>query len=142
MLSIILPKTKYIIYRFHRPSGRENGGPNRRMSNLSPLQGREADEVAIRALSQQLNEAWGNADAFAAAFTEDADYITFDGALTSGRAANAQVPLRADHGCSQARGTLAVYGFPQYTLSPIHSHALWAPADALRPTSGYKSLSG
>ena len=37
------------------------------MHNLSHLQGREADEAAIRTLCQQLNEAWGDADAFAAA---------------------------------------------------------------------------
>lgn len=61
------------------------------MPNLSPLQGYEADEAAIRTLCQQLNAAWGNADAFAAAFTDDADYITFDGTHTRGRAAIAQV---------------------------------------------------
>lgn len=61
------------------------------MHNLSPLQQREADAAAIHVLFQQLNESWGNADAFAAAFTEDADYITFDGTHTRGQAAIAQV---------------------------------------------------
>ncbi|MGI9057345.1 MAG: SgcJ/EcaC family oxidoreductase [Ktedonobacteraceae bacterium] len=61
------------------------------MHNLSHLQRREADEAAIRTLCQQLNEAWGDADTFAAAFTEDADYITFDGTSTKGRTAIAQV---------------------------------------------------
>lgn len=49
------------------------------------------DEAEVRALMQRLNEAWGNADAYAALFTEDADYITFDGSLAKGREAIAEV---------------------------------------------------
>ncbi len=45
----------------------------------------EADEAEVRALLQRLNEAWGNADVYAALFTEDADYITFDGSPVSRR---------------------------------------------------------
>lgn len=60
------------------------------MNSVSNLHGLEADEVAVRALCQQLNEAWGNAHTFAAAFTADADYITFDGTHTKGRAAIAE----------------------------------------------------
>lgn len=48
------------------------------------------DEAEVRALLQQLNEAWGDADAFAALFTEDADYVTFDGSQVKGRAALAE----------------------------------------------------
>ncbi|GHO87508.1 SgcJ/EcaC family oxidoreductase [Dictyobacter formicarum] len=61
------------------------------MQQLSHVNGQEADEAAIRTLFTQLNEAWGNTDAFAAVFTEDADYITFDGTHTKGKAAIAQV---------------------------------------------------
>jgi uncharacterized protein (TIGR02246 family) len=45
------------------------------------------DETAIRACLDQLGAAWtsGDADAFAAAFTEDADYVAFDGSHVKGR---------------------------------------------------------
>ena len=45
-----------------------------------------ANEVAVRALYQQLIEAWGDTDAYAALFAEDGDYITFDGSHARGRA--------------------------------------------------------
>ncbi len=48
-----------------------------------------ADEAAIHALYQQLLHAWGRGDghAYAALFTEDADYVPFDGSHTKGRQA-------------------------------------------------------
>ena len=54
-----------------------------------------ANESAVRALYQNLIEAWGNTDAYAALFTEDGDYITFDGSHARGRAeiARAHRPL-------------------------------------------------
>jgi len=47
------------------------------------------DHRAVEAVLQDLTEAWnaGDATAFAALFTEDADYITFFGVNTPGRAA-------------------------------------------------------
>ena len=47
-------------------------------------------ETEICALLQRLNEAWGDADAYAAFFTEDADYVTFDGSSVKGRVAIAE----------------------------------------------------
>lgn len=46
-------------------------------------------EAAVRQLFQQLTAAWaaGDAQAYAALFTEDADYIAFDGVNQKGRAA-------------------------------------------------------
>jgi uncharacterized protein (TIGR02246 family) len=46
-----------------------------------------ADEAAIRDLFQQLLDAWGRGDgrAYGALFTEDADYVAFDGSRTRGR---------------------------------------------------------
>jgi len=40
-----------------------------------------ADEDAIRAIHQRMIDAWntGDAAAFAAAFTDDADFIAFEG---------------------------------------------------------------
>jgi uncharacterized protein (TIGR02246 family) len=44
-----------------------------------------SDEAAVRALLQAMNDAWGDVDAFAACFTEDADYVVFDGSHLKGR---------------------------------------------------------
>jgi uncharacterized protein (TIGR02246 family) len=46
-----------------------------------------AGEVAIRDLFRQLLDAWGRGDGYGygALFTEDADYIAFDGSHTKGR---------------------------------------------------------
>jgi len=44
-----------------------------------------ANEVAVRALYQQLIDAWGDTDAYAALFTEDGDYVAFDGSHARGR---------------------------------------------------------
>lgn len=48
-----------------------------------------SDQTAVRALMGRLAEAWndGDAHAFAQVFTDDADYITFFGLHTRGRAA-------------------------------------------------------
>ncbi len=50
---------------------------------------RGADEAAIRDLFGQLLDAWGrgDGDAYGALFTDDADYVAFDGTHTKGRAA-------------------------------------------------------
>jgi len=47
------------------------------------------DEAAVRQLFQQLMDAWaaGDATAYAALFTEDADYYAFDGVNQQGRRA-------------------------------------------------------
>ena len=54
-----------------------------------------ANEAAVRALYQQLIEAWGDTDAYTAMFTEDADYVAFDGSHARGRTeiARAHRPL-------------------------------------------------
>ncbi|MGB3632497.1 MAG: SgcJ/EcaC family oxidoreductase [Rubrobacteraceae bacterium] len=45
------------------------------------------DEAAVRDLLQQLMEDWGRGDgeAYGSRFTEDADYVAFDGTHTKGR---------------------------------------------------------
>ncbi|PTL81926.1 DUF4440 domain-containing protein [Vitiosangium sp. GDMCC 1.1324] len=47
-----------------------------------------ADEAAVLDLWRQLHDAWGrgDADGYAALFTEDADYVVFDGSRLKGRA--------------------------------------------------------
>jgi|SRR5579862_2555335 len=54
---------------------------------------RSSDELAIRALMARLYDAWacGDGDAYAACFTADADYITFNGMHLHGRDENARV---------------------------------------------------
>ncbi len=51
-----------------------------------------ADETAIRDLFRELLDAWGRGDgrAYGAYFTEDADYVAFDGSRTRGRPAIAE----------------------------------------------------
>jgi uncharacterized protein (TIGR02246 family) len=63
-----------------------NPEPSSQVSTVS------ADEAALQALAQQLNDAWARADAdgFAALFTEEADYVVFDGSHLKGRAAIAE----------------------------------------------------
>jgi uncharacterized protein (TIGR02246 family) len=53
------------------------------------------NETVVRALYQQLIEAWGDTDAYAALFTEDGDYVAFDGSHARGRTeiARAHRPL-------------------------------------------------
>ncbi|HEY0602790.1 MAG TPA: SgcJ/EcaC family oxidoreductase, partial [Herpetosiphonaceae bacterium] len=48
------------------------------------------DVAAVRRLLTQLYDSWGNADAFDGFFTEDADYIAFDGTHSKGRSAIAE----------------------------------------------------
>jgi uncharacterized protein (TIGR02246 family) len=52
---------------------------------------REAAEAPVRALFARMAEAWdaNDADAYAALFTEDSDYVAFDGTRQRGRAQNA-----------------------------------------------------
>ena len=49
--------------------------------------GNSADEAEIRAIHQQMTDAWnvGDAEAFASGFTEDADFIAFEGTHLKGR---------------------------------------------------------
>jgi uncharacterized protein (TIGR02246 family) len=51
------------------------------------------DDQAIRALLVKMCEAWasGNGSAYAACFTEDSDYVTFNGIRLRGRRENAEV---------------------------------------------------
>lgn len=70
---------------------------------------RAEDEIAIRALSGQMQEAWAraDADAYVAPFTEDADYVVFDGTHLRGRQeiADAHRPLWN----SILKGSMLVY---------------------------------
>ena len=55
-----------------------------------------ADEFAVRDLFAELLAAWGRGDgqAYGALFTDDADYVAFDGSITKGRRAIAETHQR------------------------------------------------
>jgi uncharacterized protein (TIGR02246 family) len=59
----------------------------RKTPMLDKTTAHSTDETAIRDLYQQLLDAWGRGDgqAYAAQFTEDADYVAFEGSHTKGR---------------------------------------------------------
>jgi len=60
----------------------EQAGVHEDQTEASP-----ADEVAVRGLYQQMMEGWnqGSGEAFAAPFTEEVDFIPFDGTHQTGR---------------------------------------------------------
>lgn len=59
---------------------------NRPTAIMHDATGMNADEAAVRDLFQQLLDHWGRGDglAYGALFTEDADYVAFDGSHTRG----------------------------------------------------------
>jgi uncharacterized protein (TIGR02246 family) len=63
-----------------------------RTISVGPKTSYSADEGAIHELFQKSIEAWkrGDSEAYAAQFTEDSDYVAFDGTHLRGRQANAQ----------------------------------------------------
>jgi uncharacterized protein (TIGR02246 family) len=60
------------------------------MEHLDQSDQLTTEEAALRALLQRLTAAWAHGDArsYAACFTEDADYVTFNGLLLRGRQQN------------------------------------------------------
>jgi uncharacterized protein (TIGR02246 family) len=71
---------------------KDPGGKTMQKQTPSPK-----DEASIQNLIRELGEAWdrGDADAYASLFTEDADYVVFDGTHLKGRQkiADAHRPL-------------------------------------------------
>jgi uncharacterized protein (TIGR02246 family) len=57
-----------------------------------PVNSKASDGAAIRQLFQNMITSWnkGDGEAYAAQFTEDSDYIAFDGTHFKGRKANAE----------------------------------------------------
>ena len=65
----------------------------RHPASAETLEARAGDEQKIRRVLQQLATSWrkGDAAAYATAFTEDSDYVTFAGERLTGQLANAEV---------------------------------------------------
>ena len=85
-----------------------------------------ADEAAIRAVLGQMEDAWAraDADAYVAAFTEDASYVVFDGTRLHGRQeiADAHVPLwRSILKGSRLVGVSASVQFVTPDVAVVHS---------------------
>ncbi len=86
------------------------------------------DFDALRALMQRSVQAWGagDAEAYAACFTEDADYVVFDGARLHGRAINAVMHHRAVEGPlkgSRLEAQLESVRFLSPGVALVHSRA-------------------
>ena len=69
----------------HGGGGAEQNGDRPRFSGM--------DETAIRALLARMADAWarGDAEGYAECFTEDSDYVTFNGMHLRGRAENREM---------------------------------------------------
>jgi uncharacterized protein (TIGR02246 family) len=63
------------------------GGDLMGLQAIQTLAVNPADETAVRDLYEQMMDAWnrGSAEAFAAPFTEDCDFVAFDGTHFKGR---------------------------------------------------------
>lgn len=104
----------------------------------------QTDEMAVRALFQALNAAWGAGDAaaYGALFTADADYLAFDGVNQKGRQAiiAGHKPLFETYlKGSRLTGELVSLDF----LAPdvVLAHALGSILDAGRSTPKPERLS-
>lgn len=81
--------TQQIQYKRSDTSAANHSQANQELAPIHVTPGTNVEETAIRHLFQQLLAAWGagDAQAYGALFTEDADYIAFDGVNQQGRPA-------------------------------------------------------
>ncbi|MHB1423271.1 MAG: SgcJ/EcaC family oxidoreductase [Gemmataceae bacterium] len=103
------------------------------------------DDTAIRACLEQLATAWerGDADAFAAAFTEDADYIAFDGTHWKGRREIAECHRPLFQGFfkgSRLAGEWQTIRMLTSDVALIHSKGAILLAGQKKPTRGRLSV--
>jgi uncharacterized protein (TIGR02246 family) len=95
-------------------------------SNTHVSAGSPTDEDAIRAIHRQLIDAWneGNGEAFAASFTDEADFIVFEGTHLKGRreiAAFAQRIFDTVVKSSRLEGEVKYVRFLSPELAAMHS---------------------
>lgn len=102
------------------------------------------DERAIRTIPRDLEEAWNRGDAFsyAALFTDDCDYVAFDGTRVNGRAGNARLHQQLFDSVlygSKLRLTNVTLRFITSDLALMHAEASvsmpWESADTKRRRS-------
>ena len=82
------------------------------------------DEAAIRDLFERTNASWGDADAYAAHFSDAADYIAFDGSRAKGRTAIAAMHRPLFVGIlkgSRLTGNITALRFLSPDIALIHS---------------------
>ena len=85
-----------------------------------------ADEAAIRALFGRLVDAWGrgHGDTYSALFTDDADYVAFDGTHTKGRtaiAASHQALFDTHLKGTRLTGTISTVKFVAPDVALVHA---------------------
>src|SRR5690606_34516242 len=104
-----------------------------------------ADEAAVRAIPLRMADAWnrGDADAFAAPFTENADFVAFEGTHLEGRAAIAAFHTRIF--AEEVRGTRleAEAKFVRFLgpeMAVLHATARVALAGQDRPSPSRDSM--
>ncbi len=112
-------------------------------STRETIPGNPPDLAAVRTLLQQFHDAWGDADAYASVFTEDADYVAFDGTHAKGRRAIAEShrPLfeRFLKG-SRLFGESSAIRFLTPDVALIHSKGAVLRAGQQRPSRGRMSV--
>ena len=104
----------------------------------------QTDAMAVRALFQKLNAAWGagDAEAYGALFTADADYLAFDGVNQKGRAAiiAGHKPL-FEHYLKGSRLTGELVSLDFLAPDVVLAHALGSILDAGRSAPKAERLS-
>jgi uncharacterized protein (TIGR02246 family) len=84
------------------------------------------DEEQIKAVLENLSKAWNNADAelFGSCFTEDCDYVTFNGQHIKGRKANMETHRKLWNGIlsgSKLVGGTQSIRFPAENMALVHA---------------------
>jgi uncharacterized protein (TIGR02246 family) len=115
------------------------------MSEVLGATGDKADEAALRTCLEELNAAWarGDADGFAAVFTEDADYIAFDGTHWKGRREIAESHRPLFQGFlkgSRLAGESQTIRFLSPEVALIHSKGAVLLAGQRKPARGRLSV--
>jgi len=106
---------------------------------------RRADEIAVRAIPYRMIEAWdrGSGDGFAAPFSEDADFVGFEGTHLRGRAEIAAYHQRlfdSDLKGSRVDGHVLFVRFLSPELAVMHSVGGMIPAGEVERSPARDSM--
>lgn len=112
---------------------------------MNTQQARTTDENAIRSIHQRMTEAWnaGDGSAFAAPFTEDADFVVFEGTHLKGRQALAEFTQKIfDNEVKDTRleGEVKFVRFLRPELAVMHSYVRMAFAGEEKTSASRDSM--
>ncbi|OMI39059.1 SgcJ/EcaC family oxidoreductase [Streptomyces sparsogenes] len=96
------------------------------------------DAAAVRALFEANSRAWGDTEAFAGTFTEDADYVTFFGGRMTGRHAIAEGHRGLFEGVlkgSRLYAEIEDLAFPAPGIALVHSRGAVLKGKRTRPSA-------